>query len=221
MSAGCEYLKAIDESLDAPDVQEDVQKAAKDIEDQVNDWLEEGEQALQSLSPSSSGWSQPLAAGYTVSQPFGQYYDVKQGYHLGADLWASGDEVPVRAVFEGTVIESSFKGFNGYVVVVKHEVEGQTFYSAYCHLRTDKEAAAKGSVKAGDIIGYMGDSSTEDVNPHLHLAIYAGKSALKDPYGYADKEYDGSGYIDYKKYRFYDPITVISGQGQLIMDNPY
>jgi murein DD-endopeptidase MepM/ murein hydrolase activator NlpD len=176
---------------------------------------------LENFSPASSGWSQPFAAEYTVSQPFGQYYDVKRGYHLGADLWASSDEVPILAVFGGTVIESSLKGFNGYVVVIEHEWEGQMFYSAYCHLRTDKEAAAKGTVEAGDVIGYMGDSSTEDVNPHLHLAVYAGKSALKDPYGYSDQKYDGSGYIDYKKYRFYDPIMVISSQGQLIADNPY
>jgi len=87
--------------------------------------------------------------------------------HQGIDI-AQDPNQPVYAVADGTVVDvgQGFKGLDcGPVrITIKHQGQGGTYYSIYCHLGSSSVSKDK-QVKAGDQIG------TTDNLGHLHIAF--------------------------------------------------
>ena len=97
------------------------------------------------------------------------------GYHTGTDYAGKyGD--PIYAVAGGKVIHANRMGGwgIGYGIHVIIETEGVVegkLQTAYCHMsHVNLEVIAKGVVKSGDIIGFVG-ASGNTTGPHLHLEM--------------------------------------------------
>ena len=133
---------------------------------------------------SADGWSQPTSsdANATVTQGF------FPGTHDALDIaGAPGDEMPIYAVREGTVVSAGNieppyyppvcrYPVNGtqQVVLLKHVVDGKTMYSSYHHLKPGSITVRAGdSVTAGQMIGNMGNSGCSG-GVHLHFELWLG-----------------------------------------------
>lgn len=88
--------------------------------------------------------------------------------HEGCD-WARGTGTPVRAAGDGVVYDNVFTSLKGHQLGIQHADGYRTRY----HMLRDKALPAKGkSVKAGEIIGYVGMSGTAATGPHLHFELH-------------------------------------------------
>lgn len=92
--------------------------------------------------------------------------------HLGVDIEAD-EGAPVYAAADGTVESVEFHPMMGQTVVINH---ADGYRTVYRNMQTSVpdgiEAGA--SVKAGDEIGYVGNTALLEIaeNPHLHFEIY-------------------------------------------------
>jgi murein DD-endopeptidase MepM/ murein hydrolase activator NlpD len=86
---------------------------------------------------------------------------------------------PVMATADGTVVYFSKKpGLSNYgnYIVIRHVVEGLEIYSLYAHLSEVRPSLVIGqAVKAGDVIGTMGRTSTAETiakdRAHVHFEL--------------------------------------------------
>lgn len=124
----------------------------------------------------------PIAKGYYYNHydDFGK----KRSYgfsrpHLGNDLMGNTGS-PVIAVESGTVEALGWNQYGGWRIGIRSFDSKRYYY--YAHLRKNfpyrKDLAVGSSVKAGDVIGYLGHSgysTKENVNnintPHLHFGM--------------------------------------------------
>ena len=105
-----------------------------------------------------------------------QLENEKRNIHLGIDLWC-GENTKVLAALDGEV--HSFKNNKNYgdygpTIILKHQLESETFYTLYGHLTlaSIEDIKIGDLVLKGNIIGYLGDSSVNgDYAPHLHFQI--------------------------------------------------
>jgi murein DD-endopeptidase MepM/ murein hydrolase activator NlpD len=118
-------------------------------------------------------WSEPLALPVRgcMTSPFGvqRYLNGKPtgGIHAGLDQ-RSAAGTPIHAVDGGVVKFVREWNLHGRTVGIDH---GQGLESVYLHM--SKSAATEGgTVKKGDVIGYVG-STGRSTAPHLHWSLYA------------------------------------------------
>lgn len=124
----------------------------------------------------------PVAKGYGYSHydDFGQSrsYGFKRE-HLGHDMMGSVG-TPIVAVESGTIEALGWNQYGGWRVGIRSFDKKRYYY--YAHLRKGhpypKDLAVGHTVKAGDVIGYLGMtgySTKENTNnidtPHLHFGI--------------------------------------------------
>lgn len=135
---------------------------------------EDGTYGLTAFSPVAEGY------WYTESDDFGngRSYGFARK-HLGHDMFCSVG-TPIASVEDGKIEALGWNQYGGWRIGVRSS-DGQRYYY-YAHLRKDAPFA-KGlkigdSVKAGQIIGYSGQSGysiKENVNninvPHLHFGM--------------------------------------------------
>ncbi len=92
------------------------------------------------------------------------------GIDIAADIGCS-----ISACADGTVEEVLSDAY-GNAITIKHE---NGFISKYMCLGTVEDIKAGDSVKAGDIIGTVGEPKGENTNkPHLHFEMYDGDILL-------------------------------------------
>lgn len=103
----------------------------------------------------------PLSGSIVTSQ-----YDVSKK-HFGIDL-AAGQNEPVKAVADGMVVLSSWTDDAGYVLAVQHK---NNLVSLYKHNSVLLKKVGN-FVKAGDIIGIIGNSGETSTGPHLHFELW-------------------------------------------------
>ncbi|MDD4688402.1 MAG: M23 family metallopeptidase [Eubacteriales bacterium] len=124
----------------------------------------------------------PVAQGYY----FSHYDDFGNGRnygyrrkHLGNDLMG-GTGAPIIAIEDGYIEALGWNQYGGWRIGIR-SFDGKRYYY-YAHLRKDfpyNKSLYEGSfVKAGDVIGYLGQSgysskeNTNNINvPHLHLGL--------------------------------------------------
>ncbi len=95
--------------------------------------------------------------------------------HYGIDIVAK-EHSPVRAVRDGTVVDSYWDAETGNVVVLQH---GDNLLSLYKHNRT--VLVKVGSfVRAGDAIAIVGNTGELSSGPHLHFELWHDRAPL-DP----------------------------------------
>ena len=112
------------------------------------------------------------------------------GNHKGIDLKAESG-TPVVAAASGRIVKadatSDPNGYGGQVLI-RHDAEGNTFYTKYGHLR--KINVSKGAlVSKGQVIGESGGGKNDpnrgrSTGPHLHFEILDSTSKAVDPTSY-------------------------------------
>ena len=91
--------------------------------------------------------------------------------HFGIDFVCK--EEPIKSVFEGTVLMSSWTKDSGYVISIVHP---NNLISVYKH--NSKVFVEPGQiVKTGEVISIIGDTGELSSGPHLHFELWLnGKS---------------------------------------------
>jgi len=107
-------------------------------------------------------------------------------FHNGVD-YAAAVGTPVKAIEAGKVIfagPSTLKFPNGepagggYIVKIRHKVNGEWITSAYMHLVKGSIRVKKGQlITEGVIVGLSGNTG-ESTGPHLHFEIQRGKNYI-------------------------------------------
>lgn len=132
-------------------------------------------------------WPVPSVPASDISSTFGPrvYKTVhRYDFHRGIDISAEKG-TPVVAILDGAFYGRRFYNGGGRTAIIDHPVsilfhgQNQTSMSSfYMHLDSyhpDILTASKGdSITAGQIIGYVGDSGSSVVAPHLHFEIRLG-----------------------------------------------
>ena len=86
-----------------------------------------------------------------------------QRAHTGVD-YAAPTGTPVMSVADGVVIESSYQGAYGNMVVVQHNARQNTVYAHLSRMQVKRGQ----TIKQGDIIGAVGTTGLS-TGPHLHF----------------------------------------------------
>lgn len=146
----------------------------------------------------ADSWIHPLAGPlrrmpvrdsrtFGAERPGDRPADCRAG-HCGVDLGETWGE-PVLAAHAG-VIDRVQRGPNpdrgGLYVRLAHR--GGTVITEYFHLAAIPHALSPGrAVKAGEVIGIVGDTGVRQSGPHLHFALIV-KMGADDPGRYVDPE---------------------------------
>jgi murein DD-endopeptidase MepM/ murein hydrolase activator NlpD len=94
--------------------------------------------------------------------------------HLGVD-YSARSGTPVSAAGDGRIIQASYAGSYGNLVRIRHTGGYET---RYAHLRSFRKGIRNGgSVKKGQIIGYVG-STGRSTGPHLHFELRKHSNAI-------------------------------------------
>lgn len=119
----------------------------------------------------------PLKAGsYTQSSLYGNRVHPINGIwsmHHGLDF-AAPLGTPIHSIADGTVIHAGHgkDGRSSMLIIIQHELDGETFYSWYVHMYPAGVYVTEGqSVGVGDVIGEVGNNGNS-TGPHLHLEIH-------------------------------------------------
>ena len=124
----------------------------------------------------------------------GEYIEDRfSGYHVGDDIEfvdVEGDTL-VYAIADGEVTYASTASGYGGVIILAHQVEGETISAVYGHVEIASALVAAGdTVEKGQQIGILGDhesSETDGERKHIHFALYQGSGVTLAGYtGTAD-----------------------------------
>jgi murein DD-endopeptidase MepM/ murein hydrolase activator NlpD len=101
--------------------------------------------------------------------------------HFGIDI-AGPKGSPVKSTADGLVIFSGWTYEEGYVIIIKHDLN---YFSSYKHnLRNLCQEWE--TVKKGQVIALLGDTGQISSGPHLHFEIWRGSTPI-DPAKYLRK----------------------------------
>lgn len=138
-------------------------------------------------------------------KPFGVYITPQSspvqperftGYHTGIDIEVDTEtETPVYAIADGKVeLARTVNGYGG-VMILSHEIDGETYSVLYGHL--DPASFSEGEVKKGQQIAVLGEAYSQETDgerKHLHFSIKPGLDL--DLKGYVQNESALSGWVD-------------------------
>ena len=113
----------------------------------------------------------------TITSRFGSR---SRGIHTGLDI-ANSRGTPIKAAASGVVTYSGYKGSYGYMVVIAHANNVQTYYAHCSRLYVN----AGDSVNQGDVIAAVGNTGNS-TGPHLHLEVRV-NGVAKNPQNYLYK----------------------------------
>ena len=159
-------------------------------EQEYNEQKRKEEQAQQQQKPPSrpdstvtNGIKWTIPCNYVrFSSPYGYRTHPISGewkFHSGVDL-AGPEGTPIVATRDGTVTSAAYHSGNGNYVTINH---GDGFSSSYLHM-TRYIVSVGQKVKAGQVIGYMGNTGYSK-GSHLHFTIYYNGSTV-NPADYLD-----------------------------------
>lgn len=166
------------------------------------------------LMPSHGGWTEPQDIPKFMTLPFaadpymvllqGWFYD-SGGLQSGIDYFRYDENerftsFPILAAADGYACGQwdpnvgfvhtgggCVAGY-GHRVLIRHEVEGHTYYTYYGHLETIDSAIPLGDrsdtafVERGQFLGYAGNTGTGGSPIHLHFGIFDEYLGWYDPY---------------------------------------
>ncbi|WP_345043724.1 M23 family metallopeptidase [Georgenia daeguensis] len=133
--------------------------------------------ARAAVTERAEQYVRPLADGtYRNSSHYGNRSHPLSGaysFHTGTD-YAAPLGTPIYAIADGTVeyVGAGKDGRSSMLVILRHEVDGQTVYSWYVHMYRDGIHVTEGQqVSAGQVIAEVGNNGNS-TGPHLHLEIH-------------------------------------------------
>ena len=154
------------------DVKTDNVKVAKKEVKKTAEKLLKEKQAKEALAIINGINVSSLPVKGRISSRFGHVSRIRSGAHTGLDI-ATSTGTAIKAVADGKVTFSGYKGSYGYLVKVDHGKGVETWY-AHCSKLYVKEGK---KVSAGDKIAAVG-STGNSTGPHLHLEIRINGAAV-------------------------------------------
>ncbi|OIV37332.1 peptidase [Mangrovactinospora gilvigrisea] len=126
--------------------------------------------AAEAKARAASGWTLPVAGGYSLGSSFGQGGSLWSHGHTGEDFVVPSGTT-VRAAAKGVVVKAGANGGGdgaayGNAIVVKH-ADGR--YTQYAHLSSVGVSVGQ-SVGKGEAIGVSG-ATGNTTGPHLHFEV--------------------------------------------------
>ncbi|MHA6760519.1 M23 family metallopeptidase [Streptacidiphilus sp. PAMC 29251] len=115
----------------------------------------------------------PITAHTGLSALYGQAGTHWMSLHTGIDFPVSTG-TQVHAVTNGT-ISTKWNAYYGNMLILTAPDGTQTWY---CHLSAYKKRS--GSVKAGDVVAYSGDTGNS-TGPHMHFEVHPNGGVAIDP----------------------------------------
>ncbi|MFC4353604.1 murein hydrolase activator EnvC family protein [Chryseomicrobium palamuruense] len=121
---------------------------------------------------SSGSWTKPVNGRFTSGYGYRTHPIFGTGrMHYGVDF-ANSIGTPVVSAADGVVSYAAPFSTYGNVVMVTHNINGQTFTSLYAHLNSIGASVGQ-SVSKGQQIGTLGNTGNS-TGPHLHFEIHVG-----------------------------------------------
>lgn len=128
------------------------------------------------------------------SSPFGYRGNIgiqgASSYHSGVDIDVKGG-TPIRCAANGKVYRSYWNDARGWVIIIDHgkysDGSGNA-YTLYQHMQSKSPITVNSTVKAGQTIGYVGNTGVG--NYHLHMEVNLGKTLGMSGVEYYDKSYN-------------------------------
>ena len=109
---------------------------------------------------------------FSSNSGFGERHNTN---HAGIDLKANSG-TPVLAALPGKIVKSDDSSpSNGGLIVIEHDVDGETYYTKYAHLQSTYKNV-NNTVQAGEKIGKSGGGPNDPYKgnsrgPHLHFEL--------------------------------------------------
>lgn len=126
----------------------------------------------------------PSSANPQVSSLWGADRDGGARRHEGIDIFAK-KRTPAVASANGRVTRVEENNLGGKVVFLRPEGKNYSLY--YAHLDTQSVSAGQ-QVKAGDVVGLIGNTGNARTTPaHLHFGIYTSSGAV-DPFPFVNNK---------------------------------
>lgn len=103
--------------------------------------------------------------------------------HDGVDI-AAPLGTAVCAILDGTVTQAHRDPLLGYLVRIEHADGSQSLYAC---LQSDRLAQVGAEVKAGEVIGAVGDTADaeSELGAHLHFAMYQDGESVEPPFDWS------------------------------------
>ena len=168
----------------------DMRESRDSLSDECRIFLNKVEKDSLYFPIPSSTLDDSLAVSYENSWMAERSYK-KTNMHEGTDIMASRNErglYPIVSISDGTVTSLGWLELGGWRVGITSP-EGVYYY--YAHLESYGDIQKGDTVKAGQILGFMGDSGYGEEGTygkfavHLHLGIYCrdtGEEISVNPY---------------------------------------
>ncbi|TDU06162.1 peptidase M23-like protein [Streptomyces sp. 846.5] len=166
-------LTAADEKAQALAAQEAKASAEQASRDQARQALALRTAAAKKKAAETPTVVLPITQHVGLSALFGQAGTHWMSLHTGIDFPVSTG-TDVHAVTGGTV-STKWNSYYGNMLILTAPDGTQTWY---CHLSAYK--VRSGTVKAGDVIAYSGDTGNS-TGPHLHFEVHPNGGAAIDP----------------------------------------
>ena len=116
------------------------------------------------------------------------------GSHRGTDWNGLKAGTPVRAVADGIIVRAYYSQGLGNVVILKtlapwKDNPARALYFGYAHLNAPTTLPIGTAVKAGDVIGAIGNTGSFSGGDHLHLTLGLAPDSIHygfttDPHAY-------------------------------------
>ena len=130
---------------------------------------EDVSECAKGLLPAGTRFWRPMNLGY-LTAPYGYSSVYGSTWHSGMDMstyrWDSGN---IYAISEGRVAFADYNGSMGNVVMIHHNINGNTYTSMYMHL-SEIYVSSGELVTKDTIVGRMGETGAA-YGAHLHLSL--------------------------------------------------
>ena len=118
-------------------------------------------------------WRYPLDR-YQLGTAFGVVDAAHPNGHRGDDFNGVPAGTALKAVNDGTIVAAFYSRVLGNVVVLQVKL----WFFGYCHMKTMTPLPIGSKVKAGQVIGQLGNTGTASTGPHLHLTLSLTKTGV-------------------------------------------
>ncbi len=126
-------------------------------------------ECAKDLLPAGTRFWRPMNLGY-LTAPYGYSSIYGSSWHSGMDMstyhWDGGN---IYAIADGRVAFADYNGTMGNVVMIHHNINGNTYTSIYMHLNAIYVSSGE-LVTKDSIVGQMGETGAA-YGAHLHLSL--------------------------------------------------
>lgn len=126
-------------------------------------------ECARGLLPAGTKFWRPMNLGY-VTAPYGYSSIYGSSWHSGMDMSTySSDPGYIYSISDGRVAFADYNGSMGNVVMIHHNINGNTYTSIYMHL-SEIYVGSGQLVTKDTVVGRMGETGAA-YGAHLHLSL--------------------------------------------------